>query len=70
MGGGLLTALHILLHQICALINLASLLESQSKYDKAEPMYWQALALREKALGEEHPGTLTGMNNLAGLLKS
>jgi hypothetical protein len=26
--------------------------------------------LMEKVLGKEHPNTLTGMNNLAGLLKS
>jgi tetratricopeptide (TPR) repeat protein len=49
--------------------NLASLLQSQGKSDEAEPMYRQALALREKVLGKEHPDTLTSMNNLAGLLE-
>ena len=34
--------------------NLASLLKSQGKYEEAEPVYRQTLALREKALGKEH----------------
>eukprot|EP00955_Chlamydomonas_euryale_P078335 363132-Chlamydomonas_euryale.AAC.15 len=33
-------------------------------------MYRQVLASRTKILGEEHPNTLTSMNNLAMLLKS
>ena len=34
----------------------------------AEPFYRRALAIREKALGPEHPDTATSLNNLAGLL--
>ena len=41
--------------------NLAGLLESQGKYDEAEPMYYQTLALREKVLGKEHPSTITSV---------
>jgi hypothetical protein len=48
--------------------NLARLLDNRGKYDEAEPMSRQTLQLREKALGLEHPHTLTSMNNLAALL--
>jgi hypothetical protein len=57
---GTLTSIH----------NIALFLQSQGKYDEAEPMYRQTLALREKILGKEHPDTLTSMNTLAGLLQS
>ena len=50
--------------------NLAALLDSQGKYDEAEPIYRQTLALSEKVLGKEHPNTLSSMNNLAVLLKN
>ena len=33
-------------------------------------MYRRALAIREKALGPDHPDTATSLNNLALLLKS
>ena len=36
----------------------------------AKPLYERALAIREKALGAEHPDTSTSLNNLAGLLGS
>jgi tetratricopeptide (TPR) repeat protein len=39
-------------------------------YDIAEKMNQQALAGREKALGAEHPDTLTSVNNLALVLQS
>src|SRR5579871_297849 len=39
-------------------------------YDEAEPLYRQTLVLREKALGKEHPDTLSSMNSLAILLES
>ena len=41
----------------------------QGKYDDAEPMYKESLAIRKKVLGEEHPSVATGLNNLAELLK-
>ena len=34
-------------------------------YDRAEPLYRQALEIRKKALGEGHPDYATSLNNLA-----
>jgi tetratricopeptide (TPR) repeat protein len=48
--------------------NLALVLESQGKYEEAEAMNRQTLALSETVLGHEHPDTLTSMNNLAHVL--
>jgi hypothetical protein len=39
-------------------------------YDKAEPLYIQALLIRKKALGENHPDYAQSLNNLALLYKS
>ncbi len=39
-------------------------------YTRAEPLYRRALEVRERVLGEEHPSTLSSINNLAGLLDS
>src|SRR4029079_551496 len=36
-------------------------------YAKAEPLYERALAIREKALGQEHPDVAASLNNLAWL---
>ncbi|RYO95235.1 hypothetical protein DL764_007720 [Monosporascus ibericus] len=44
--------------------------DSGRKYEEAEQMHRQALALREAVLGREHPDTLTSMNNLASVLDS
>jgi tetratricopeptide (TPR) repeat protein len=68
-----------------ALNNLAGLLDTQGKYDEAEPLYQQSLAINRKVraihlaasscnhsckvLGEEHPHVATSLYNLAGLLK-
>src|SRR5262249_16063197 len=35
------------------------------RYQEAEPLFKRALAIREKALGPEHPDTAGGLNNLA-----
>ena len=43
---------------------------SQGKYDEAEEVHGQVLALYETVLGKEHPDTLTSMNNLAEVLSS
>jgi hypothetical protein len=43
-------------------------LYSDGRWGEAEPIHQQTLQLREKALGLEHPHTLTSMNNLARLL--
>ena len=42
----------------------------QGNYAKAEPLYERSLALKEKALGPEHPSMATTLNNLAVLMKS
>ncbi|MFL5590081.1 MAG: tetratricopeptide repeat-containing protein, partial [Ktedonobacteraceae bacterium] len=38
---------------------------SQGKYPQAEPLYQQALAIREKALGPEHPDVASTLSSLA-----
>jgi tetratricopeptide (TPR) repeat protein len=71
-------------HVANSLHNLAGLLDAQGKYDEAEPLYRQSLAIRRKVcaihlaassrdhfckvLGEEHPDVAASLNNLAGLL--
>ena len=45
--------------------NLAEIYHAQGKYAEAEPLYKRALAIREKALGPEHPQTALSFNNLA-----
>ena len=47
--------------------NLALLLNRQGKYDEAEPIHRQTLALREKVLGKEHPDTLLSVYCFARL---
>ncbi|MCZ8250761.1 MULTISPECIES: tetratricopeptide repeat protein [unclassified Microcystis] len=44
--------------------NLAKLYQSQGKYEEAEPLYLQALAIAEQALGENHPNTVKIRENL------
>ena len=53
-----------------SLNNLAYLYDSQGRYDKAEPLYEQALELRQRLLGENHPDVASSLNNLAGLYDS
>ena len=50
--------------------NLARLYKSQGRYEEAEPLYIQALEMRRKLLGEEHPYVAITLNNLARLYKS
>ena len=52
-----------------SLNNLAGLYDAQGKYGEAEPLYRRALAIREKALGPEHPDVATCLENYAILLK-
>jgi len=52
-----------------ALYNLAALYLAQGKYAEAEPLFQRALAVREKALGPEHPDTITVIENYAELLR-
>ena len=50
-----------------SLNNLAVLYSDQGRYADAEPLYKRALAIREKALGPDHPDVATSLNNLAAL---
>ncbi|MBP1468985.1 tetratricopeptide repeat protein, partial [Candidatus Chloroploca sp. M-50] len=45
--------------------NLAALYHTQGNYAAARPLYEHALAIREHALGADHPDTAQSLNNLA-----
>jgi tetratricopeptide (TPR) repeat protein len=50
------------------LLNQAGVyLYERGRYTDAEPIYQRALAIRERALGPEHPAVATSLNNLAEL---
>jgi tetratricopeptide (TPR) repeat protein len=49
--------------------DLAGLLHDQGELAQARPLYERALAIREQALGSEHPQTAQCLNNLAALLQ-
>ncbi|HIJ83276.1 MAG TPA: CHAT domain-containing protein, partial [Magnetococcales bacterium] len=49
---------------------LAELYRNQGQYAQAEPLHKRSLAIREKALGPDHPGVALGLNNLAGLYRT
>jgi tetratricopeptide (TPR) repeat protein len=53
-----------------ALTALARLLEDKGHYAEAESLTQEALRIRERVLGGEHPDTLASVNNLAGLYES
>ena len=53
-----------------SLNNLAFLLKNQGKHEKAEPLYWRAFTVFEKALGIKHPSTITVGKNLVTLLRA
>jgi tetratricopeptide (TPR) repeat protein len=40
---------------------------AQGKYSEAEPLHKRALAIREKALGPDHPDVAISLENLAVL---
>jgi tetratricopeptide (TPR) repeat protein len=50
--------------------NLAEVYLVQGEYGKAAPLYARALAIFEKILGAESPGTAGGLNNLARLYQA
>ena len=43
---------------------------AQGKYVEAEPLYKRSLAIKEKALGKDHPDVALSLNNLAVLYDS
>ncbi len=47
--------------------NLALLYNIQGRYEEAEPLYKQALAMFQKLLGTEHPDVATSQFNLGTL---
>ena len=50
------------------LLKSAGYFHGRAAYSRAEKLSRAALAIRERALGPEHPGTATSLNNLALLL--
>ncbi len=53
-----------------SLNNLAALYQKQGHYAEAEPLYQRSLAIREKALGPEHPDVAKNLDNLALLYQA
>ena len=49
---------------------LASLYHDQGRYLEAEPLYLQALDIRQRQSGEQHPSVATSLNNLALLYRA
>ncbi len=49
--------------------NLALLYHTQGRYAEAEPLYKRSLAIREKALGLDHPDVALSFENYAALLR-
>ncbi len=54
---------------VASLNNLAELYRLQGRYAEAEPLYERSLAIREKALGAEHPHVATSLENYSALLR-
>ena len=52
-----------------SLNDLALLYKTQGMYAEAEPLHKRALAIREKALGPEHPYVAMSLENYASLLR-
>ena len=51
--------------RLTAAVNLATSLSSQGKYDEAEKMQREVLAVDQRVLGAEHPDTLSTAGKLA-----
>ena len=54
---------------VLSLRNLGKLYGAQGHYDKAEPLYRRALAIREQALGAEHQEVAKSLEELAEVLR-
>ncbi len=52
-----------------SLINLALIYDNQGRYDEAESLYLQALEMRRKLLGDEHPYTQGTQRSYQALLE-
>ncbi|MEH1905919.1 MAG: tetratricopeptide repeat protein, partial [Nostoc sp.] len=50
-----------------SLSNLAALYRLQERYSDAEPLFIEALSMRKRLLGNEHPDVAISLNNLAKL---
>jgi CHAT domain-containing protein len=50
--------------------NLAIVYCEQGKYADAEPLYQRSLAIKEKALGKDHPGVALTLDNLAAVYEA
>jgi len=50
--------------------NIAALHETTGSYQEAEMLYRRSLELSERALGPEHPTTVTTLSNLAAVLEA
>jgi tetratricopeptide (TPR) repeat protein len=55
---------------VTSLDNLANLDYKQGRYSEAEPLYIEALAMRKRLLGENHPDVAMSLHNLARLYYS
>jgi hypothetical protein len=44
--------------------------EKERQYVQAEPLYKRSLAIKEKALGPDHPDVATSLENLANLYRA
>jgi len=53
-----------------SLNSLGYMYSSQGRYAEAEPLFKQALVMRQELLGDRHPSVATSLNNLAGLYSS
>ena len=53
-----------------SLNNLASLYQAQKDYARAEPLFKQALEMRKRVLGPQHPDYSLSLNSLANLYYS
>ncbi len=53
-----------------SLNNLGVTLRTQGRYADAEPLYKRSLAIREKALGPDHPDVASSLNNLGSLYEN
>ena len=56
--------------QVADIIETASLFRQQGAYKEALAMYRRAMVIREKALGAQHPDTLSVVNSLGNVLEN